>query len=41
MKGFTIWFTGLPSSGKSTLARLIEGCLSERGLPVEVFDGDR
>ncbi len=40
MKGFTIWFTGLPSAGKSTLARLIEGCLLERGLPVEVLDGD-
>jgi len=40
MKGFTIWFTGLTSAGKSTLARLIEGCLLERGLPVEVLDGD-
>ena len=40
MKGFTIWFTGLPSAGKSTLARLIEGCLLERGLQVEVLDGD-
>jgi adenylyl-sulfate kinase len=40
MKGFTIWFTGLPSSGKSTLARLVEGSLLERGLRVEVLDGD-
>jgi adenylyl-sulfate kinase len=40
MKGFTIWFTGLPSSGKSTLARKVEGILLERGLNVEVLDGD-
>lgn len=38
--GFVVWFTGLPSSGKSTLARLLEGELSQRGLPVEVLDGD-
>ncbi|MDH3198690.1 MAG: adenylyl-sulfate kinase [Candidatus Krumholzibacteria bacterium] len=40
MKGFTIWFTGLPSSGKSTLARKVEGILLERGVNVEVLDGD-
>ena len=40
MKGFTIWFTGLPSSGKSTLARKVEEILLERGLNVEVLDGD-
>jgi adenylyl-sulfate kinase len=40
MKGFTLWFTGLPCSGKSTLAREIEGILLERGVPVEVLDGD-
>ena len=22
-KGFTVWFTGLPSSGKTTLARML------------------
>src|SRR5262245_60615798 len=36
----TIWFTGLPSSGKSTLARLVETRIRERGFPVVVLDGD-
>jgi len=40
MKGFTLWFTGLSGSGKSTLARECEGVLLERGLKVEVLDGD-
>ncbi|HEU4929629.1 MAG TPA: adenylyl-sulfate kinase [Candidatus Krumholzibacteria bacterium] len=40
MKGFTLWFTGLPSSGKSTLARGVEAILLERGMNVEVLDGD-
>jgi adenylylsulfate kinase len=40
MKGFTLWFTGLSGSGKSTLSRKIEGILLERGLRVEVLDGD-
>jgi adenylylsulfate kinase-like enzyme len=38
--GFTVWFTGLPSSGKSTLARLLEEVLVQRGQRVEVLDGD-
>lgn len=37
---FTVWFTGLPSSGKSTLARLVEAKIQERGYPVVVLDGD-
>ncbi len=37
---FTIWFTGLPCSGKSTLARLLEVKIKERGFPVVVLDGD-
>jgi adenylyl-sulfate kinase len=40
MKGFTLWFTGLPCSGKSTLARRIEQELLERGVRCEVLDGD-
>lgn len=39
-EGFTLWFTGLSGSGKSTLAEEIEGELLERGLKVEVLDGD-
>jgi adenylyl-sulfate kinase len=39
-QGFTLWFTGLPSSGKSTLARRVEEELLARGRAVEVLDGD-
>jgi adenylylsulfate kinase len=38
--GYTVWFTGLPSSGKSTLARLLEAVLVQRGQRVTVLDGD-
>lgn len=40
MKGFTLWFTGLSGSGKSTLAQECEGALLERGVKVEILDGD-
>jgi adenylyl-sulfate kinase len=40
MKGFTLWFTGLSGSGKSTLATALEGVLLDRGLQVEILDGD-
>jgi len=40
MKGFTLWFTGLSGAGKSTLAEEMEGQLLERGINVEVLDGD-
>jgi adenylyl-sulfate kinase len=39
-KGFTVWFTGLPGAGKSTLARLLEGKLRQLGLQAEILDGD-
>ena len=39
-KGFTIWFTGLSGSGKTTLARETAAVLKERGLKVEILDGD-
>lgn len=39
-KGVTVWFTGLPSSGKTTIAHRVEAILRERGHKVEVFDGD-
>ncbi|NLE77678.1 MAG: adenylyl-sulfate kinase [Chloroflexi bacterium] len=39
-QGFTVWFTGLSGSGKTTLARLLEKDLRERGMKVEVLDGD-
>jgi adenylylsulfate kinase len=37
---FTIWFTGLPSSGKSTLAVALEEVLFERGFHTYILDGD-
>ncbi len=40
MRGFTLWFTGLSGSGKTTLSRQVEEILLERGLKVEVLDGD-
>ncbi len=39
-KGFTIWFTGLSGSGKTTVSRLVEKELRARGFKVEVLDGD-
>ena len=39
-KGFTLWFTGLPCSGKSTLAGIVAGELKRRERFVEVLDGD-
>ncbi|MET1232608.1 MAG: adenylyl-sulfate kinase [Candidatus Limnocylindrales bacterium] len=38
--GFTVWFTGLSGSGKSTIATLLATALRARGLPVVVLDGD-
>ena len=38
--GFTIWFTGLPCSGKSTISEILaETIRRERGM-VEILDGD-
>jgi adenylylsulfate kinase len=39
-QGVTVWFTGLPSAGKTTIANLVGGWLAESGHPVEVLDGD-
>jgi adenylylsulfate kinase len=39
-KGFCLWFTGLPSAGKSTIADILTPELRKRGVKVEVFDGD-
>jgi adenylylsulfate kinase len=35
-----VWFTGKPSSGKSTLARSVHQALLSRGAPVCLLDGD-
>ena len=39
-KSFVLWFTGLPSSGKSTIAHKVELELYKRGIKTYVFDGD-
>ncbi|MEJ2102810.1 MAG: adenylyl-sulfate kinase [Desulfobacterales bacterium] len=39
-RGFTIWFTGLSASGKSTLAVATEKALFERGCHTYILDGD-
>ena len=38
--GATIWLTGLPSAGKTTIACELAGRLREEGHLVEVLDGD-
>jgi adenylylsulfate kinase len=38
--GATIWLTGLPSSGKSTLALELARRLRDRGERTEILDGD-
>jgi adenylyl-sulfate kinase len=39
-RGFTVWLTGLPSAGKSTLAELLAKRLRLASYPVEILDGD-
>jgi len=39
-EGVTVWFTGLPCSGKTTIAKEIKKRLEEQGKDVELLDGD-
>jgi len=39
-KGFTLWFTGLPCSGKTVLADAVAEELKAKGMKVERLDGD-
>jgi adenylylsulfate kinase len=41
MTGAIVWFTGLPSSGKSRLASRAQASLAEARIPCCVLDGDR
>lgn len=38
--GFTAWFTGIPCSGKTTIANRVAKILREKGYKVERLDGD-
>ncbi|HEY5877529.1 MAG TPA: adenylyl-sulfate kinase [Nakamurella sp.] len=38
--GATLWLTGLPSAGKTTLARALIEVLADRGVDTELLDGD-
>jgi adenylyl-sulfate kinase len=39
-QGLVIWLTGLPGSGKTTIARELEPRLRNQGWSVEILDGD-
>jgi adenylylsulfate kinase len=39
-QGFTLWFTGLSGSGKTTIARIIGPEIERRGVLVDHLDGD-
>ena len=39
-QGFVVWLTGLPGSGKTTIAQMLLRELKARNLKVELFDGD-
>lgn len=39
-RGATVWFTGLSGAGKTTIRMAVEKALRDRGLKIEVLDGD-
>ncbi len=39
-QGFTVWITGLPNSGKTTISMLLIGELARRGFALELLDGN-
>lgn len=39
-QGLTLWFTGLPGAGKTTLAQYVQKRLQGAGYGVELLDGD-
>jgi adenylyl-sulfate kinase len=39
-QGFTLWLTGMPGAGKTTISSLLETWLRQQGARVELLDGD-
>ncbi len=39
-KGFAIWLTGLPASGKSSIARVLAEELRKKGVSAQILDSD-
>ncbi len=39
-RAFAIWITGLPASGKSTIARALKACLASRGVDAPILESD-
>ncbi len=40
MKSPVIWLTGIPASGKTTLALELKNFYDQKGLPIDILDGD-
>jgi len=40
-EGWVVWITGLPGSGKSTVAHLLNETLSKRGIQSQILSSDR
>lgn len=40
MNASVIWLTGIPASGKTTIATLLKDYYKQKNLPVDILDGD-
>jgi len=40
VEGFAVWLTGIPASGKSTIAKVLAERLAKRGVKVQVLESD-
>jgi len=40
VEGFTVWLTGLPGAGKTTIAGALARRIAAASIPVEILDGD-
>ncbi|MFB0544716.1 MAG: adenylyl-sulfate kinase, partial [Asgard group archaeon] len=39
-KGFAVWITGIPASGKSTIAKVLKKALLRRKIHTQILDSD-